>query len=286
MNYLKKAGKLLLALLFAVLLALPVVGLFVISEYEQLQYQPAGDVELLDYAYGDICQVMRTDIEQRLLVSGTVVSTDVTFIELGQYAHPDKIRFTIEYGQMINVDDVIGYYNGNPVTATQSGIVKSISLGEDSYIMLQSTEKLALKVPCFDETLLSALSADGLRLTSEDGLEFVVSKIDTVQDSAGAVNVYLTCENASLVYGKEYEDYALKNGRVFQQALAVDARCVYSYAGSLKTYVRVVDYDGVFISEVEVTTGYTDGTLICVSGVDEGALCDAGYKQAVEGGEG
>lgn len=286
MKTLRKAIKPLMALLFVVLLSAPIVGLFVISQYEQRQYQPAAEVVLRDYAYGDICQVIRTDIEQRLTVSGTVVSTDVTFIELNQYERPDKIRFTIEYGQLVNAGDVIGYYNGTPVTATQSGIVKDISVGEDSYIMLQSMDDLALKVPCYDETLLSALSADGLRLTSEEGLEFVVDKIDAAQDSTGAVNVYLTCENALLVYGKEYVDYALKTGRVFPQTLAVDERCVYSYAGSSKAYVRTVDHDGVFVSEMEVTTGYTDGELICISGVDEGVLCDAGYKLAVEGGEG
>lgn len=286
MKTLRKAIKPLMALLFVVLLSAPIVGLFVISQYEQRQYQPAAEVVLRDYAYGDICQVIRTDIEQRLTVSGTVVSTDVTFIELNQYERPDKIRFTIEYGQLVNAGDVIGYYNGDPVTATQSGIVKDISVGEDSYIMLQSMDDLALKVPCYDETLLSALSADGLRLTSEEGLEFVVDKIDAAQDSTGAVNVYLTCENALLVYGKEYVDYALKTGRVFPQTLAVDERCVYSYAGSSKAYVRTVDHDGVFVSEMEVTTGYTDGELICISGVDEGVLCDAGYKLAVEGGEG
>lgn len=286
MKTLRKAIKPLMALLFVVLLSAPIVGLFVISQYEQRQYQPAAEVVLRDYAYGDICQVTRTDIEQRLVVSGTVVSTDVTFIELNQYERPDKIRFTIEYGQLVNAGDVIGYYNGTPVTATQSGIVKDISVGEDSYIMLQSMDDLALKVPCYDETLLSALSADGLRLTSEEGLEFVVDKIDAAQDSTGAVNAYLTCENASLVYGKEYVDYALKTGRVFPQTLAVDKRCVYSYTGSSKAYVRTVDHDGVFVSEMEVTTGYTDGELICISGVDEGVLCDAGYKLAVEGGEG
>lgn len=48
-------------------------------------------------------------------------------------------------------------------------------------------------------------------------------------------------------------------------------------------FVREVDANGSFLQEREVQLGYTDGRLVCISGIDEGSYFDDGYKAIVEG---
>ena len=62
----------------------------------------------------------------------------------------------------------------------------------------------------------------------------------------------------------------------------MEKSCVYTPTGSDKKYVREVDEFGKYLQEVEVTTGYSNGEYICVSGIEEGAFCDSGYKAVVE----
>lgn len=281
---LRKLGKVLLALLFILLLLAPVFILYIISSYEQMQYQPAAEVELRDFAYGDICTVVRKDVEEKISVSGRVVSTSIAFIELNEYKDPYSIRFIIEEGQKIDTDEVIGYYKGDPLLSTQAGIVKRIALGSDSYIMLESLEDLALSIECSDEKLVALFTEKELRLSTEDGLEFSVAEIEDVKNENGNTTVLLKCENNTLTYGKHYSNLKLKTGRIFPQTLVVENKCVYTLAGEDKHYIRRVDAYGEFIEEVEVTIGYKDEDFICVNGVPEGTYCDGGYKAVVEGG--
>ena len=284
MNILQKFGKIFLALLFLLLLLTPVFVLYMISSHEQMQYQQASDIELKDFAYGDICTVFRKDVEEEISVSGHVISTAMTFVELNQYRDPYSIRFIIESGQKVNAGEIIGYYKGEPVLSDQAGVVKSISLGSDSYVMLESLENLALAIECSDERLLDRFAEGEVQLKSEDGMIFTVAEIDDVKNENGNAVILLSCENRSLTYGKRYSDLRLKTNRVFPQSLVVEKKCVYTLSGDDKHYIRRVDANGEFVEEVEVTLGYTDGDYVCVSGVTEGVYCDGGYKAVVEGG--
>ena len=68
---LKKIISVLLVLVFIVLFLAPVGILWKISEAEQQQYLPAADEVLEDLAYGEIRQVIRTDIPETVTVPGS-----------------------------------------------------------------------------------------------------------------------------------------------------------------------------------------------------------------------
>ena len=284
MNMVRRIGKVFLALLFLCLLAAPVVLLFLISEREQQQYRQATEIVLKDFAYGEICEVVRRDVEEEITVSGEVVSTEVVFIELNSYLYPYNIRLLVEPGEKLTVGDTIGYYQEEPILSDQTGIVKSVSIGTDSYILLESLENLALAVECSNENILDCFLGENVRMTTAEGAVFSVERVDDVKNKNGNTTVLLSCENQALTYGKQYASLRLQTGRVFPQALVVEKTCVYTLAGTEKQYVRRVDSNGEFMEEVEVSLGYSAGSFVCVSGIPEGSFCDGGYKAVIEGG--
>lgn len=282
MRILKKIGSVLLVLVFVALFLAPAGIIWRISKAEQQQYLPAADEVLEDLAYGEIRQVMRMDIPETITVSGSVVSTATDFIELDGYWDPFLLRMTVESGQTVCAGDVIGYYNGEPVLADKTGVVKAVNIGEDSYVWLQSLDSLALRLEVSDQTVLTALQQENATLTDSDGTTYHVLEIEPTRTESGNAVVLLSCEGKALVYGQHYSELTLQTGRVFQQALVVEKSCVYTPTGSDKKYVREVDEFGKYLQEVEVTTGYSNGEYICVSGIEEGAFCDSGYKAVVE----
>lgn len=282
MRVLKKAGSAFLILAFAALFLAPVGILWKISQAEQQQYLPASDVVLEDLAYGEIKQITRMDIPETITVSGNVVSTATEFMELGKIKDTSYLRMVIENGQIVQEGDVIAYNNGEPILADKSGIVKSYQLGADSYVWLQSLADLALRIEVSEDSVLSTLQQEGIALTDADGVVYRVLEIEPTMTQAGNAVVLLRCEGKPLVYGQRYENLTLQTGRVFQQALVVEKDCVYTPAGSDKTYIREVDAYGKYLQEVEVKTGYRNADFICVSGVREGTFCDSGYKAVVE----
>lgn len=282
MRILKKIASVLLVLVFIALFLAPVGMIWKISEAEQQQYLPAADEVLEDLAYGEIRQVIRTDIPETVTVSGSVVSTATKFIELDGYWDPFLLRMTVESGQTIRDGDIIGYYNGEPVLSDKTGIVKSVNIGTDSYIWLQSLDSLALRIEVNKDAVLAALQQEDITLTDADGATYRVLEIAPAMTEAGNAVVLLSCEGKKLVYGQQHPELTLQTGRIFQQALVVEKSCVYTPTGSDKKYVREVDDSGKFLREVEVTVGYSSEEYICISGIGEGAFCDSGYKAVVE----
>lgn len=282
MRILKRICSALLVLVFVALFLAPVGIIWKISRAEQQQYLPAADEVLEDLAYGEIRQVTRTDIPETITVSGSVVSTAMEFIELNDYWDPFSLRMTVESGQTVCAGDVIGYYNGEPVLSDKTGVVKSVCIGSDNYVWLQSLDSLALRLEVSNQTVLAALQQENITLTDSDGATYHVLEIAPTMTETGNAVVLLSCEGIALVYGQQYPELTLQTGRIFRQALVVEKNCVYTPTGSDKKYVREVDDSGKYLREVEVTTGYSNGEYICISGIDEGAFCDSGYKAVVE----
>lgn len=286
MKILKTAGKVFLSVVLVLLLASPVIALFAISKLERAQYKQKPPIVLEELAYGDICPIFRMDMEQIVSVHNVrVVSTAYRFIELSEYADPYKIRFVVETGDSICIDDVIGYYEGREIKATQSGLIKKISLGEDSYMMLESLQDLA--ITCYaNQADYNWKYEDALLKWDDDNYQIV--KVEESIGNKYGIKLTLKSETAKLIYGQQYDELTFSTGTVFPKALVVDARCVYSYPGSDKSYIRVVTDYGKFVEEIEVAPGYSNGEYICISGtinmsVKEDMYCDAGYKAVVEG---
>lgn len=286
MRWIRKSLKILVGLVLAVLFLLPVGALVIISQMEQAQYVTAEDEQLQDMAYGKVCQVLRIDVEEYVEVSGSVISTKVSFMELKQYKEPYNIRFIVNVGDVVGAGDVIGYYQGKEVCSEVTGQIQMIDLGGEPYIMFEAFDNLAIEIACTDDYLLSVFQRSNAELTSPEGVIYRVLKVDKASSAMGATKVWIAPEGgSSLIYGALMEDLRLYTGRVFPQSLMIEKACVYSYPGSEVKYVRTVDRNGVFLSEVEVEVGFENGDYVSVSGVEEGTFCDSGYKAIVESGE-
>lgn len=281
----KKVGKILLLCLLLGILVSPVAALFAVSRLEKAQYSQVQPVVLEEVAYGDLCPVERMNMAQTVTATDcSVISTAVKFIELKDYPDPYSIRFLVDTNQLLLPGDVIGYYQGEPILAQESGFIQKISLGQESYIQLDSPEDLAIS--CYVDETTFRWDQENLQLTLGEDV-FQVASLRREPD--GRLKATLTSQTASLVYGKHFDSLTFQTGLRFDGTLVVDERCVYTR--NEKTYVRTVSEYGKFLQEVEVVTGYSDGTYICITPaegnvLEENTLCDAGYKMIVESGEG
>lgn len=283
MEILRKIGKILLSLLLAFLLLAPVGVIFYISGQEQAQYAPPEAIELKAQSYGDPCRIFRTDMDETITLSGKVISTGVFYQEL-DYRDPYALRLLLSPGQVIFAGDVIGSYKGEPVLATETGVVSSVNLGTDSYIQLESLDDLLLE--CYvNEKTLAVLQRENLDLRDETGAALQVAKIDPIQQGDQGTRALFTIEAGRFVYGETVENLPLTTGKVFSQALVVESQCIYRLNGGEQCYLRVVNEQGEFVEERKITAGYTNGRYTCITGAMEGEYCDPGYKAVVEGSD-
>lgn len=281
--FVKNLMKVVAALLLVALFLAPVGALYWISQWEQGEYiqdiVPEG--ELKEKAYGTPVQVARSDVEEVITLSGTVVSTRVIYQELEQKVAA-KLRLLVSAGEVLQVGDVIGYCDGKEVLATESGIVRSVHLEGDAYIELWSLDDLAIE--CYvNDTILKVLKRGSLKLSDSEGNAYSVSRVDDIRVGSDLTRVQLTSETASLIYGKSMSAMTFHTGRVYTGSLVVSKRCVFSTDGGITNYVRLVTEDGEVIGDVLVEVGIIVGNKVCISGVEEGQFCDSGYKAIVEG---
>lgn len=283
MRTFKSIAKALLIAALAVLFALPVGMLYAISVSEQQKYETPLVQVGPERAYGERCAVTRMDMAETITVSGRVVSGEFVYMELADYSEPYSIRWVRSQGDAVRQGETIGYYNGEAVTASATGVIREISLGSKPYIRLDSIERLLLE--CYvSDVELKILKRDSLELTDENGVPLTVADIDLIR-SDGGTRVLLSYDAPTLTYGAAVEELKLRTGVVYRQALAVEADCVYRKEKDGQHYVRLVDENACYLREAPVEVGYTNGSYICVSGVQEGDWCDSGYKALVEAGD-
>lgn len=279
----KKLGiKLLRYFIFALLMVAPIGATIWLSIEEQKEYAPAPEIKMPKLSYGELYTPIRQDIYEVVSVSAKVVSNQIHFIEIGAYADYTKLRMVVSAGDYINVGDLIAYYGEKQVFADKEGIIREISPGENGYIKLESTTKLALAASCSTNAELLKLTAEGAVLTDDKGLEYSILSVNDFVNEEGKRIVYLSLpEEADYMFGEVIENLEIRTGKVYTDVLTIEKDCVYSYAGSDHYYVRILDESGNFY-EKEVTIGLVMGDYICISGIEEGVQCDSGYKMIVE----
>lgn len=278
----KNASKIIVMLLFLALIIAPIGALTYISALEQEQYLPQeGEIVLEELAYGTPIEVVRMDMTESITLSGTVVSTKVTYEELEQ-ENISNLRLLVSTGQVLQAGDLIGYLDGQEIRATKTGVIRSINKGGDAYIELWALEDLVIE--CYvDDAQLKVLKRGSLDLTDSNGNKYTVAQIDEIRIGSDLTRVLLASETAELIYGKKMESTNFNTGRVYSDCLVVESSCVYTYNGR-DYYVRLVDQGGVVQGENPVEVGFSLNGYICITeGVQEGQFCDSGYKAIAEG---
>lgn len=286
MKFLKGLLKCLFWLLILALLVAPLGLIYQISSAEMLEYQTPTAPDLRESAYGTVVQARREDVLEYVTVSGNFISQTFAYMDLTQ-RDPSLIRWLVEEGDEIQQGQVLGTYRGEDVISEQSGILEERNTynPENAYLRVRLLEPLLLQCQVSDKTLKAIKQAEAT-LTTEDGRNVILEYAARTKNDDGTTTVRLTIDGADYAYGQVQKDLRLLTGRVYSQALVLEAKCLYQKEAGENSpwFVRKVTKDGYFVQELEVGTGYSNGELICVTGVAEGDYFDSGYKAIAEGG--
>ena len=148
-------------------------------------------------------------------------------------------------------------------------------------IVLQTRDKDENRV---DDRTLAALKLSEA-LSTEEGETVTLEFSSSQKNADGTTDIRLHIESDQYRFGQELDELRFLTGRVFQNVIVLPSSCVYQkeQGEDAPSYVRQVTETGLLLSELEVKTGYSDGNLICVSGISEGGWYDTGYKAVTEG---
>ncbi len=279
----KKLVKAFIAIAFLLLLLAPLVFIYAITAVEMRQFDRVAVPPLTEKAYGEPLPVLRTDLRESVTVSGKFISSRKFFMELPKLKDPYETRMLVSFGDVIQEGDIIGYQADGitKITASASGIVRDVHLGQRSYLLLESTQDLVLS--CYvNESVLSMLKRDGLELTNAAGEPVELPYVGQIVDGNGDTEIRLLLSGG--VYGASKKSLRLYTGKVYTQALVVPTACLFKIPeDETKWYVRVLDSQRNVVGIQAVQVGYSDGEFTCVTGLEEGTLLDSGYARIAGG---
>lgn len=269
-------------LLVLIGLVLPTILVYQLSQAEMEEYAVPEQPILRETAIGKIAEAEISDIEECFNVSGTFISTSYAFMEL-DYEQPSRIRWIVDVGEEIQEGMILGYYYGEEVISSLSGILveRDVSVTEDAYIRCLSLHPIVLSCRV-DDDILHILKHNDL-LYTENGEEVTMEYFSNVKNEDGSSNVYLLIQSEKYFLGEEISNLYIFTGRIFYKATVLPSDCVYQKISGDEEpwYVRQVTMDGDFIAEIEVEVGYSNNNVVCVYGIEPGTYYDTGYKAVV-----
>ncbi len=270
-------------LLIIALMIAPLGLIYQISNAEMAQYATPSAPVLREVAIGGIAQACRTDVHEYVTLSGSFTSDAYAYMEL-EYKNPGIIRWQVYTGSEVQEGDVLGTYKGEEILSTQTGIlVENNAYSADPYLRFQLFTPVEFSCRVEDRTLSILKRND--TLTTEDGETVRLVFASRQKNPDGTTNVRLSIDTDRYTFGQALNELRILSGRVYQKTLVLPAACVYqkNVGEDEPWYARQVTEDGIFVREREVKVGYSNGDVICVTGVEEGEYFDTGYK-AIAGG--
>lgn len=283
MKFLKVLINCLFWLLILTLMLAPLGMIWMISQHEMAQYTAPEAPVLQEVSIGTPASATRQDVTECITVDGQFTSFTWAYQELDQ-RRPDQIRWLVNVGDEIQEGQVIGSYNGEDIIAEQTGILMDRnSYSGDAYLRYQLFTPVVLSCRVDDRVLAVLKLSEGL--TTEAGETVTLVFSSSQKNADGTTDVRLQIESDRYQFGQELDDLRILTGRVYQNVIVLPSNCVYQKdrGEDQPWYVRQVTENGLFLSELEVKPGYSDGDLICVSGISEGGWYDTGYKAVTEG---
>ena len=270
-------------LLIAVLLVAPLGLIWQISSNEMAEYAAPEVPMLQETAVGDVVQAIRQDVQEYVIVSGIFTSTEYAYMELNA-RQASSIRWIVETGDEIQEGQVLGNYKNTEIISTVTGILVELNTYSASpYLRVQQFSPVVLETRVDERTLAALKSAE--ELVTESGEQVTLEFYSMQKNPDGTTDVRLSIDSDKFTYGQELRELRVLTGRVYRKTLVLPAKCIYQKnAGENEPwYARMVTEDGVFLMEMEVQIGYTNGDVVCISGVEEGSWFDSGYKAIVGG---
>ena len=284
MKLFRKLCKGLFWLLIIALLLAPLGLIYEISNREQAQYQVPDPPKFVESAYGTIIKAERRDVRETVTVSGSFVSESFAYQELS-FEQPSYIRWDVSVGQEVQEGQVLGTYLGEEIVSQYTGILRVNNSGsrDNAYLKIELFSPVVLQCTVSQKVLNSLRRAK--ELTTEDGEKVTLVYASKAQNANGMLKVQLKIDSEFYSYGAAVQDLLLYTGYDYLQTLVLPEAALYQKIAGEKEpwYAYQVSESGALIREVEVTRGYSDGTYVCVTGVNAGDLFDTGYK-AIKGG--
>lgn len=268
-------------LLIIALLVTPLGLIRQISQNEMAEYAAPEVPVLQETAVGDIIKATRQDVQEYVILSGTFTSTEYAYMDLNA-RQASSIRWIVDIGDEIQEGQILGTYKNTEIISTVSGILVEMNTYSASpYLRVQQFSPVVLEARVDDRTLSALTLAE--ELATENG-ESVTLEFHSMQKNPdGTTDVLLSIDSEKYTYGQELWELRILTGRVYRKTLVLPAKCVYQKetGENAPWYARMVTEEGIFLMEMEVQIGYTNGDVVCISGVEEGAWFDSGYKAII-----
>lgn len=270
-------------LLIIALMVAPLGLIYEISRAEMDLYQAPEAPVLREVSIGDVVQATRADVAEYVTVSGSFTSDTYVYQEL-DYWYPSEIRWYVGVGDEVQAGQAMGIYRGTEVVAEATGIVAELnSYSSDAYVRYQLFTPVEFECRVDDRTLSVLKWSEGL--TTAEGETVTLVFASSRKNADGTTNVRLSIESENYTFGQALGELRLMTGRVYYGTMVLPVDCVYQKTPGEEEpwYVRQVSAQGLYMTELEVEIGYSNGDTVCVSGIAEGTFYDSGYKAVVGG---
>ena len=137
-----KVGAIILAL---VVYCVPLFGIYAISNKEKQSYQLDGDFVIEKTAYGEACEVFKTDMQEYYRYSGTIEGYKVVDVEVSGL-NIDKASYNCQIGDEIYKNQDIATDGNNTFKSPVNGIVQEIPYSEEECLKVLSLDELCLNL--------------------------------------------------------------------------------------------------------------------------------------------
>lgn len=245
----------------------PIIILYKLSGSEKKSYIQDTYYEYKEAAYGEPIRVTRADIEYYVTTDGVISSSEYITIDIKDI---ESDNILVQPGNEIYKDKEITT-GQKIIKAPCNGIVESVDTGNRIRVLSFDKLQLVTNIPIDKLNYIK----ESKSLSFNENEKLTVREISNIaQDNK--VKVVFDIDSKSYMYGEELPDIKIYTDKVYSEVLVVNKNCVYKKGNSY--YVRVLDENGYYIKEQEVKVSLETEEYMAISGVEEGTICDSGYK--------
>lgn len=245
----------------------PIIILYKLSGSEKKSYIQDTYYEYKEAAYGEPIRVTRADIEYYVTTDGVISSSEYITIDIKDI---ESDNILVQPGNEIYKDKEITT-GQKIIKAPCNGIVESVDTGNRIRVLSFDKLQLVTNIPIDKLNYIK----ESKSLSFNENEKLMVREISNIAQG-NKVKVVFDIDSKSYMYGEELPDIKIYTDKVYSEVLVVNKNCVYKKGNSY--YVRVLDENGYYINEQEVKVSLETEEYMAISGVEEGTICDSGYK--------
>lgn len=245
----------------------PIIILYKLSGSEKKSYIQDTYYEYKEAAYGEPIRVTRADIEYYVTTDGVISSSEYITIDIKDI---ESDNILVQPGNEIYKDKEITT-GQKIIKAPCNGIVESVDTGNRIRVLSFDKLQLVTNIPIDKLNYIK----ESKSLSFNENEKLTVREISNIAQG-NKVKVVFDIDSKSYMYGEELPDIKIYTDKIYSEVLVVNKNCVYKKGNSY--YVRVLDENGYYINEQEVKVSLETEEYMAISGVEEGTICDSGYK--------